>query len=97
MSLVQIEMPSIAECSVAECAYNVDNNCRARAITIGDGVHPGCDTFVQHQHVKNAGQAAGLGACKVTTCRYNQDCECMGDRVRIGLVAGTAACLSYNA
>ncbi len=97
MNLVKIEMPSVSECSATDCAYNVNQLCHARAITIGNGVHPGCDTFFAHEHIQNVSQIAGVGACKVDTCKYNEDCECMGDLVRVGPVEGGAICVSYTA
>ena len=41
-----IEMPEVSRCDASVCAYNSENGCRARAITIGDGAFPGCDTFL---------------------------------------------------
>jgi hypothetical protein len=41
-----IEMPDVDGCDATECAYNMKGDCHARAITVGDGVHPGCDTRV---------------------------------------------------
>ena len=54
------------------CAYNVDETCHARAITVGDGLHAACDTFfVSDLHTRGTSNNAGVGACKVTDCRYN--------------------------
>ncbi len=95
MSLMKIDMPIVAECSATECAYNVSRNCHARAITIGNGVHPGCDTLFKHPHIENVSQTAGVGACKVTNCKYNADCECVADQIKVGGSAGAATCLTY--
>ncbi len=95
MSPMKIDMPVVAECSATDCAYNVNSNCHARAITVGDGVHPGCDTFFKHKHIINASQTAGIGACKITDCKYNNDCECVTDRIRVGRGSGGAICLTY--
>ena len=40
-----MEMSMVMKCEVNDCAYNMDNCCHAIAITIGDSMHPRCDTF----------------------------------------------------
>jgi hypothetical protein len=36
----------VERCEVSRCAYNLDNQCHAIAITVGgDAAHPRCDTF----------------------------------------------------
>jgi hypothetical protein len=47
-----MEMSNVAQCQVADCAYNKERECHAYAITVGgDAHHPQCDTFV-HASVK---------------------------------------------
>lgn len=80
-----IDMPGVRACDVTACGYNVDQNCHARAITIGDGVHPACDTFFpSERHTADAGQTAGVGACKVSQCQHNSDFECQADAIQVG-------------
>lgn len=96
MKTITIEMPLISECNVAECAYNLNNNCHARAITIGDGAHPGCDTFFGNKtHTKAAMRTAGIGACKVAGCRFNDDFECTTENIRVGRTMGEISCLTF--
>lgn len=91
-----IDMPYVAECSATECAYNMGERCHARAITIGDGVHPGCDTFLKATvHTQERQHIAGVGACKVTACLHNEDYECCADHVDVGLEDDTVRCMSY--
>jgi len=91
-----IDMPFVSGCTVSECAYNINDSCRAHAITVGDGVHPGCDTFLgAPRHARNSKQSAGVGACKVTGCMHNEDYECVADSIRVGLTADTVNCLTY--
>ncbi|MEN3276702.1 MAG: hypothetical protein V7631_2492 [Massilia sp.] len=98
MIKIAIEMPAVAACSVSECAYNADNGCHARAITVGDGVHPGCDTFlVATPHSRARERHAGVGACKVSGCRHNDDYECMADRITVGHASQAVSCLTYQA
>lgn len=98
MKKLTIEMPVITECMVSACAYNVSNNCHARAITVGDGVHPGCDTFLKGaRHTRQAQQIAGIGACKIGGCKFNDDFECMADSVKVGMVKNEANCMTFTA
>jgi hypothetical protein len=97
MIKIAIEMPIVAECSVAECAYNTDHCCHARAITVGDGVHPGCDTFLQATpHSRASERHAGVGACKVSACRYNDDYECVAEQIAVGHASQAVSCLTYQ-
>ena len=91
------DMPVVGECSVAECAYNVHRCCHARAITVGDGIHPGCDTFLAASpHSRDIGRHAGVGACKTSACRYNDDYECTADQIAVGHTGQGARCLTYQ-
>lgn len=93
---ITVEMPMIKNCDVSECVYNVKSACHAKAITVGDGVHPGCDTFMKASgHVKNSGIKAGVGACKVTGCNYNSDFECSAEGITVSQQAGMVHCMTY--
>jgi hypothetical protein len=93
-----IDMPVVSECAVSECVYNLNKACHARAITIGDGVHPGCDTFFgATQHARDAGRRAGVGACKVTGCKHNDDYECSAPKIAVGYQGKNIQCLSFHA
>ena len=93
-----IDMPPVTECSVSACAYNVDERCHARAITVGDGAHPGCDTFLGAlKHTRETRHDAGVGACKVTGCTHNQDFECVAEAIRVGHAGKRVSCLAFEA
>lgn len=96
MRKITIEMPMVTRCTANQCAYNVNNNCHARAITVGDTDHPSCDTFVsgvsQNKHSK---LVAGIGACKTSDCKFNDDLECMADSVQVGIIRGEANCTTF--
>jgi len=93
-----IDMPLVAECTVSECAYNIGKACHARAITIGDGIHPGCDTFFGNvQRAHDTKRKAGVGACKVGGCRHNADYECTAPRISVGYQGKDISCLSFHA
>ena len=90
-----IEMPDVSVCSVLSCAYNVESSCRAKAITVGDGVHPGCDTFTRSKrHAPGDTPVAGVGACKVAICRYNRELECEAPSIRVDAEGEDAASCS---
>ena len=93
-----IEMPFVESCTINECAYNKSNKCHARAITIGDGVHPGCDTsFLDATTHTRSKIMAGVGACKVTNCRFNSDLECDADSISVSMKKDSIQCMTYSA
>jgi hypothetical protein len=93
---VEVEMPAVVACSATECAYNVEGGCNARAITIGDGIHPGCDTFfVAAQHSRSL-RMAGVGACKVVNCRHNDDLECQAPSISVDRRVDAAECTTFS-
>lgn len=57
-----LEMPEVTSCDVLTCAFNKAEKCHAKAITIGDNVNPGCDTFLlpMRTPVINSKQVWGL-------------------------------------
>lgn len=73
MNELILEPPLVSVCEVSDCAYNLGSNCHARAITIGNGAHPGCDTFFsESHHIRKGEQIAGIGACKVASCQLTR-------------------------
>ncbi len=94
---VSIDMPAVNRCTIAECSYNAHDMCHARAITIGDGESPRCDTvFCGDQSVQETKIQAGVGACKVSNCNYNSDLECTADAIQIGMKGDNVNCLTYT-
>lgn len=93
---IDTDMPAVAECGANDCAYNIDGGCNARAITVGDGLNPGCDTFfVAARHTRSLRQA-GVGACKVASCRHNDDFECQAQAIRVDRKADGVACTTFE-
>lgn len=97
MQAITVEMPPVARCAAARCAYNASGKCRAKAITVGDETRAGCDTYFpaqRHSHEKE--RVAGVGACKAADCRFNRDFECSADSVEVGWQDGQVDCLTYE-
>lgn len=93
-----IDMPFVDTCSVSECGYNKDEKCHARAITIGDGVHPGCDTaLLDASRHTSENNLAGVGACKVTGCTFNDDLECQADSITVSMENNSVQCMTFQA
>jgi hypothetical protein len=93
-----IDMPFVESCTINDCGYNKDNKCHARAITIGDSVHPGCDTsFLAAPSRTHANSTAGVGACKVTGCNFNNDLECGADSISVSMRGNSIQCMTYKA
>jgi hypothetical protein len=78
-----LDMPNVSACDASQCAYNANGTCHARAITIGDGLHAACDTFLVADRIKDPSRAAGVGACKISACRHNTDYECEARSIRL--------------
>jgi hypothetical protein len=97
MKHITIDMPIVAECLANECAYNVKMKCHARAITVGNSLHAGCDTYFSREgHTKSAERTAGVGACKSTNCKFNEDLECMTDTIRVAPSGSQVNCMTYS-
>lgn len=94
---ISIDMPQVQSCAIVDCAYNVSENCHARAITIGDGMHPGCDTAFLDAPMRanNKKRIAGVGACKVTSCMFNDDLECNAENINVGLISNSINCMTF--
>lgn len=93
-----MKMPKVMDCTVKDCAYNMDKACHAMAITIGEDAHtPACDTFFQsktHGGVKD--MTAGVGACKTADCQYNRDFECSAPNIHVGMKGKQPDCLTFE-
>jgi len=97
MKKMTIEMPIVSKCTANECAYNLDSKCNARAITVGDAIHPNCDTYLAGSHHPNSAKhIAGIGACKTAGCKFNEDLECMAESIQIGKIKNEANCMSFT-
>ncbi|MBI5626387.1 MAG: DUF1540 domain-containing protein [Nitrosomonadales bacterium] len=97
MKTITLEMPIVTKCIASECVYNANSSCHARAITIGDSIHPGCDTFLAgSRHTKSVNQIAGIGACKTVGCKFNNDLECIADSIQVGMVKNEANCMTFD-
>lgn len=92
-----VELPVVRECLVSQCAYNDERVCHALAITVGDGIHPACDTFLPSgEHVHDRSRVAGVGACKVSACRYNHELSCTADDIGVGYHGSHADCMTFS-
>ncbi|MHA7839283.1 MAG: DUF1540 domain-containing protein [bacterium] len=94
---ITIETAEVTECAARSCAYNREGGCHARAITIGDGVHPMCDTFLptDGSHCRASSAPSGVGACKVASCQHNEDFECQAERIALGAHSDHADCITF--
>ncbi len=92
-----VDLPAIAECSVAGCSYNDHSHCHAAAITVGGatgdaqcttfiplGVKGGLDTVLSH-----------VGACQRPECAHNDHLECTAESIRVGGGHDLAGCLTF--
>lgn len=97
MNTICLEMPVVSKCEVNGCVYNANSGCHARAISIGDAIHPGCDTFMTgSKHAMNTNLIAGIGACKTAICKFNDDLECMAENIQVGMLANEVNCMTFT-
>lgn len=100
MQHLNVIMSVVRNCAVTHCAYNNANTCHAKAITVGDGQCPGCDTFLDMPnpaaHTTQEGCKAGVGACKVNSCQFNTDYACTADSITVALPGKRALCATYT-
>jgi hypothetical protein len=93
-----LDLPAVNECDARNCAYNVNRVCHARAITIGSGLHPECDTFLAADtHVQDTTSIALVGACKMSACCYNDDLECRAPSIAVAHHERHADCTTFRA
>lgn len=91
-----MKMPKVTECDATQCAYNVDRNCHALAITVGDD-RPRCDTYMRSSSKGGDGKSiAGVGACKVSHCVFNRQLECRATDIHVGPGQDEADCLTFK-
>src|ERR1035437_4990936 len=87
----------IKNCMLEGCSYNENKRCHAVAITIGDGDHPRCDTFITSKTKGGFAQTMGkVGACKVEKCYYNASLECTSENIKVGFHDQHPDCLTFN-
>lgn len=92
-----MEMPKVSRCDVLECAYNMDKECHAMAVTIGDIVHPKCDTLCMAVNEDlDVNCFAGVGACKTIACSYNHGFECMASEISVGYNSDEVDCMTFR-
>ncbi|SDZ96042.1 DUF1540 domain-containing protein [Microbulbifer marinus] len=94
--IIATDMPEVARCTVSKCAYNTDDSCHARAITIGDGDNPGCDTYFANSTHTRSKRSAGVGACKVDSCDFNDDFECSANGIQVGRQGDSVKCMTCS-
>jgi len=94
--IIATDMPEVSKCAATQCAYNADDGCHARAITIGDGADPDCDTFFTNSKHTRSSRTAGVGACKMEDCKFNDDFECSAESIQVGHTGKSNNCLSYT-
>lgn len=93
---MKVNMPRVMTCEVDACAYNKDSKCHARAITIGDDIHPRCDTFFSSNKHVNSPRVAGVGACKVVSCCHNHEYECSAESITVEPAEDMADCMMFE-
>ncbi len=91
------QLPKIKRCSVSQCSYNLEMQCRTPAVTIGSD-HAACDTYVNFMEKGGFSNISGsVGACHESECIFNKSLECSAPGIEVGQHKGHADCLTYEA
>lgn len=91
------ELTEVLDCTMADCAYNINDECHAAAITVGSPC-PMCDTYIRATEKGGIDDVAGcVGACKMDDCRHNSMLECMASGIHIGQHDGHGECWTFAA
>jgi hypothetical protein len=90
-------MAKVEKCEINRCAYNLNGQCHALAITIGgDASHPQCDTFFgSSEKGGEKNRVARVGACKVADCMFNKSLECSSANIMVGYKRDEIDCLTF--
>ena len=93
-----MDLPAIAECSVAGCSYNDHSSCHAAAITIGGASgDAACATFIPLTVKGGLDKVLShVGACQRAECAHNSHLECTASSIRVGAGHDLADCLTFQ-
>lgn len=92
---VTVSLPEVTACDAKRCTYNAGGRCHAPAITIGDSVHPTCDTFLADSRHVTPQPVAGVGACKVAGCAHNRERTCHAAAIDVVLRGDEPDCRTF--
>ena len=90
-----MDMPSVFDCNMSDCAYNNNQQCHAMAITVGDS-EPVCDTYMESAQKGGTDITGCVGACKITRCQFNESLECTAEGIHVGKHSNYPECLTYK-
>lgn len=92
-----MDLPAIAECSVAGCSYNDHDHCHAAAITVGGASGDAqCTTFIPLTVKGGLDKVLShVGACQRPECTHNSHLECTAESIRVGGGHDLADCLTF--
>ena len=92
-----MDMPVINSCAAERCAYNVNRECHALAITVGDSHQAVCETFFDVALTGGDSSSVGhVGACKMANCGYNVDLECQAPGVSVDFRGDVVSCVTFQ-
>lgn len=90
------QTPKVIDCSVTECSYNMNKQCHAIAITVGDSDCAMCDTYYKFSQKGGARDVTGsVGACKEHNCKFNNSLECSAPGIHVSSHQGHADCATF--
>jgi hypothetical protein len=85
----------VLTCIAADCSYNMELECLAPKIEVGDD-HPTCDTFTHTPQVQRAQEEALVATCKVTQCTFNDSMHCKARGITVDHHSQHADCVTFR-
>jgi hypothetical protein len=91
-----MEMVKVVDCSVTDCAYNVNKQCHTIAITVGSDCAR-CDAYMHSMNKGGEMDVTGeVGSCHMADCQFNQSLECNAPGIHVAKHSGHADCNTYK-
>jgi hypothetical protein len=92
-----MDMPVVNSCAAEQCAYNIEQQCHALAITVGDSLQANCETYFGIAMKGGDRETPGhVGACKMQDCVHNSALECQAPGISVGMQADLPNCVTYQ-
>ena len=84
---------NVLSCKVNGCGYNMNEECRAQAVSIGAD-HAMCDTFSE-SGTAEAEASPLVAACQIDDCQFNESQGCHASGINVAWHEHHADCGTF--
>lgn len=95
MITTTLELTEIGSCNVSSCAFNANNGCQAKAVTIGETSSAACGTFYVGTASVAASGSTGVATCKAVSCKHNRNLTCGAEAIVVANAATGPVCQTF--